>query len=237
MVFVIGGAATQSVWVWLAPVLAFCGTVLLFCGSLFTLWRTNRAADRRATDARQTERQRDYRLWQRDTLLRVSEEIVDAAMAANEIYYEMLHEGYDPDQKPLEAVDNHVRRIHTYMLRLRLIDAEGPAVSCAKLHTALDREGLGRAITNAYRHEGESLDAALYGQTAQHEARRVELNLKIKEHADEMDRARVAFIQSVKDELARITLPDPEITPAKSRRRIKRKAAQPSPPASPQALA
>jgi hypothetical protein len=36
-----------SVWTWLGPVLAFVGTLVLFGGTMITLWRTNKSADRR----------------------------------------------------------------------------------------------------------------------------------------------------------------------------------------------
>lgn len=201
-----GGPAEPSIWVWLAPILAFCGTLLLFGGSMITLWRTNKAADRRAKEARDMERERDGLLWRRDTLLRISEEIVDAAMGANEIYYSILTEGYNEEAKPMETVDHHVRRIHTYLLRLRLIDAEGPAESCSALHTALNRSGLGKLITDAIEHERESMEAQLYGQAEEHEAKRAEYLEKIKVHVKEIDRARVAFLDSVKDELGQVAL-------------------------------
>jgi hypothetical protein len=34
---------SSSVWVWLALVLAFCGSLLLFGGALITPWRTNKS--------------------------------------------------------------------------------------------------------------------------------------------------------------------------------------------------
>lgn len=40
---------SSSVWSWLAPVLTFCGTVILFGGSMVVLWRTNKAAFKRQT--------------------------------------------------------------------------------------------------------------------------------------------------------------------------------------------
>lgn len=36
-----------SLWTWLGPVLAFCGSLLLFAAAMITLWRTNKAAERR----------------------------------------------------------------------------------------------------------------------------------------------------------------------------------------------
>ena len=36
-----------SVWTWLGPVLSFVGTLVLFGGTMITLWRTNGSADRR----------------------------------------------------------------------------------------------------------------------------------------------------------------------------------------------
>jgi Co/Zn/Cd efflux system component len=48
MIFNFATQAT-SVWVWLAPVLTFCGTLVLFTGSMFVLWRTNKAALNRQT--------------------------------------------------------------------------------------------------------------------------------------------------------------------------------------------
>jgi hypothetical protein len=42
MAFILG--SQPSLWAWLAPVLTFCGTLMLFAGTMIALWRTNKAA-------------------------------------------------------------------------------------------------------------------------------------------------------------------------------------------------
>ena len=42
-------SGSASIWAWLAPVLTFCGSALLFGGSLLVVWRTNLAALNRQT--------------------------------------------------------------------------------------------------------------------------------------------------------------------------------------------
>jgi hypothetical protein len=73
--FVVDIVDHASVWVWLAPVLAFAGTVLLFGGSMFALWRSNSAADKRERDK-----------WRRDTLLRICTEVLDECLRAESAY-------------------------------------------------------------------------------------------------------------------------------------------------------
>jgi hypothetical protein len=77
VVFLIGSSGS-SLWTWLGPVLAFGGSVLLFIASMITLWRTNKRADRRAA-----------RLWQRDTLLRLADEVVQAGSEAYDEYWKI----------------------------------------------------------------------------------------------------------------------------------------------------
>jgi hypothetical protein len=45
VIFVIG--SQPSVWTWLTPMLTFCGSLVLFGGSMIVLWRTNKAASAR----------------------------------------------------------------------------------------------------------------------------------------------------------------------------------------------
>lgn len=47
MIFVFGNQ--PSLWTWLAPALTFCGTLVLFAGTMIALWRTNNAASTRQT--------------------------------------------------------------------------------------------------------------------------------------------------------------------------------------------
>lgn len=84
-----------SAWTWLGPVLTFLGSVLLFVGSLIVLHRTNQAADHRATQERKNERERDFRLFQRDTLLRLGDEVVEAAIETWDVFVK-LRNSFDP---------------------------------------------------------------------------------------------------------------------------------------------
>lgn len=127
MVFAIG-SQSSSVWVWLGP-------VLLFIASMITVFWTNRAADKRAKkdrenadnrarEDRQNERERDFRLWQRDTLLRVAEEIIQATTD--------LPDASD-DPYLLEPSGKFALNVQ----RLSLIGAREAAARCAELHEAL----------------------------------------------------------------------------------------------------
>jgi hypothetical protein len=87
---------------WLGPVITFLGSVLLFAGSLIVMWRTNKAGDRRAAAERQYQQERDYRLFQRDTLLRVVDEIVQGF---GEIWGRFVEERLHPKQLRQNAIE------------------------------------------------------------------------------------------------------------------------------------
>jgi hypothetical protein len=127
-----------SVWTWLGPVLTFLASVLLFTGSLIVLWRTNKAADRRAAEERQNERDRDFRLFQRDTLLRLGDETVEAAIETFDEYEKIRYSQQPLPPEPFREIDVWIRKIAANAVRLRLIGAHDSSQRCIALRDAIN---------------------------------------------------------------------------------------------------
>ncbi|MDG5768538.1 hypothetical protein [Mycolicibacterium fortuitum] len=77
MVVLIG--SQPSLWAWLGPVLLFVASLVATGATLFGVLKSNKtnrnaiaAADSRANTDRAEARDRDFRQWQRDTLVRLS---------------------------------------------------------------------------------------------------------------------------------------------------------------------
>jgi hypothetical protein len=201
------------------PFVGLVGALIVASAAFYGVVRSNRtnleaiaAADRRSDTDREEQRARDFRLWQRDTLLRVGDEVVEAAAEAHEKYFEILTNGYEPSEKPLAEVDKSVRSINAKIARLQLMGAHEAATSCAELHRAINTTpGLGAKIVQTYEHEGEVIIAGLHGASDEHEARRRELNHEINDLMLGIYSAREAFVETVERELARSNEPPNQI--------------------------
>lgn len=136
-----------SVWAWLTPALQFIGTLVLFAGSMIVLWRTNKSADRRAEDSLHNERARDFRLWQRDTLLRLGSEVVDASIHAHDEAWQMAHK-LNADLEPADATAFEAagRRIGASIAQLGLIGAHTPADRCREMRYAINDPRLMQSV-------------------------------------------------------------------------------------------
>ena len=198
-----------SAWTWLGPVLTFFGSVLLFVGSLIVLRRTNRAADRRAAKDRQNQRDRDFRLFQRDTLLGLGDEIVEGAI---ETWDQFVKIRISRDPLPEDAfavIDAWVRKIAANVVRLRLIGAHETSQRCIELRDAINDQELRATIMELDKVERTTVHAQLHGKEAERLARQQELRTKFEELMERINDARKAFSDSVEHELARTNQPQP----------------------------
>lgn len=193
----------ESVWTWLGPVLAFLGSVLLFAGSLIVMWRTNQTADRRAAQDRENERERDFRLFQRDKLLRLGDEIVEAAIEVGHQFNDM-HNSRDPlPEGVFREVDVWGRKIAANVVRLHLIGARETSQRCIELRDAINNPELRKTILELDHVERDTIRAQLHGQEPERVARQQELFTKFVEFIARFENARQAFSDSVEHEIAR----------------------------------
>jgi hypothetical protein len=188
---------------WLGPVLTFLGSVLLFAGSLIVLHRTNQAADRRAADERQNERERDFRLFQRDVLLRLGDEVVEAAIETWDQFVEVRHSPDPLTDEPFAEIDVWNRKIAGNVVRLSLISADQTSKCCIALRDAIDDPELRKAILELDVVDRDTVRAQLHGKEAERLARQQELRTEFARLMKSLDDARNAFSESVQRELPR----------------------------------
>jgi hypothetical protein len=145
---------TSWVQLWLPFITAMIGSVVALFG-VFWSNRTNRkaidAADTRAQEDRKEAHDRDFRLWQRDTLLRLADEIVGAAIEADEEYGRWIALGsvhFDQEgfQKCADVIAAQGRKIGANIARLHLIGAHEAGGRAADLRRAINDRGLIGAV-------------------------------------------------------------------------------------------
>lgn len=193
----------ESIWTWLGPVLAFVGTILLFAGSLIVMRLTNNAADRRAADDRQNQRERDFRLFQRDKLLNLGDQVIEAAI---ETWDQLVKIRNSPDplsDGAFREVDTWGRKVAANVVRLQLIGAHETSERCITLRDAINSRELRKTIIELDTVERTTIPAQLYGTEANRIARQQELRTKFAELMGQLNDARKAFSDSVERELAR----------------------------------
>lgn len=192
-----------SVWPWLAPLLTLFGSLILFVGSLIVVWRTNVAADNRAARARQNELDRDFRLWQRDTLLPLGDHIVQAAIDAHSNYLKIRHAQSPIMLEDFDVIDEASLVIASNISRLRLIGAHETAERCVELRDSIDSNELVEGML-----ELDHLERAIAGSQpgeldSEGQARRRVLESQFDSLLEHINVARVAFGQAVEKEIAR----------------------------------
>ncbi|ORV09831.1 hypothetical protein AWB95_16490 [Mycobacterium celatum] len=187
--------------------LTFFGSVLLFVGSLIVLQRTNDAADRRTAEDRQNERQRDYRLFQRDTLLRIGDEVVEAAIETWDQFVTIRNSPAPLRDEPFKEIAVWGRKIAGNVVRLSLIGAHETSQRCIELRDAVNNPELQQTILDLDVVERTTIGAQLHGKEAERLARQQELRSKFEELMEGLNDARKAFSDSVERELARTNQP------------------------------
>jgi hypothetical protein len=205
VVFLIG--SQPSLWAWLTPVLTFSGSVLLFGASMYGVWYSNRAASRRADKDRENERRRDFRLWQRDHLLRIADEIIQAGVGAHAECLKIRRAAARPSQQSLEPLALFAEKVTENEDRLLLIGAHDPAQHCAELREAIRSQELMDTIKELHHLESSGTDSTtqLIGKTAENQARQQELCYKFDDHRARIKYACKAVQTAVERELARHT--------------------------------
>jgi hypothetical protein len=196
-----------SFWEWLGPVLTFLGSVLLFAGSIYVMWRTNQAGDIRAAAERENQRERDFRLFQRDALLRIGDEVVQGAIETWEQFGAIRADSTPLRDGAFAPIDVWAQKIAADVIRLDLIGVNEPTQRCIALRDAITNQELRKTIADLDNLERLGIGAQLRGETAKHEAQVQELRTKYESLMGEIQTARSAFGESVKQELARTNRP------------------------------
>jgi hypothetical protein len=198
-------------WVplWLPFITAMVGSAVALFG-IFWSNRTNRkaieAADRRARDDRKSAQDRDFRLWQRDTLLRLADEVVAAGIEAHNEYAKMIGVGSsltsDDFMKSGGIIDAEGRKIAANIARLRLIGAHETANRAVALRSAInDRELLG-AVIDVAQAPRKDVSAQLHGNADAFRAEMAARRQQRDELVEAINAARAAFGEAVERELA-----------------------------------
>ncbi|MCA4755256.1 hypothetical protein [Mycolicibacterium fortuitum] len=152
MVVLIG--SQPSLWAWLGPVLLFVASLVATGATLFGVLKSNKtnrnaiaAADSRANTDRAEARDRDFRQWQRDTLVRLSSEVIESALDANASYNRLAHSTKPLDENSADSIEAAGRRVAVGGLNLRLIGAHRAADQCVNLRNAIQNgDALGAMV-------------------------------------------------------------------------------------------
>ncbi len=201
---------TSWLALWLPFVVAMLGSAVALFG-VFWSNRTNRraidAADQRAREDRQDARDLEFRKWQRDTLLKLADQVVEAGIEAHDEYAKLASAGTllrnEDFNKGADIIDAQGRKIAANIARMRLIGAHETADRAADLRRAInDRELLGTVV--------EVYAAPKNRDAAKEEGRvdRFDAEMTARRHRrDELiaaiAAARAEFGQAVERELAR----------------------------------
>lgn len=128
---------SSSVWVWLAPVLTFCGSLVVAAVALITVWQTNKRAD-----------MRELNQWRRDHLLRLGVEVTECSSTAMDEIHSIAEEYDSLSAKDIEQradrVDEWVLKIISGRHALKLIGSESPAESADNLWEQINKPELRR---------------------------------------------------------------------------------------------
>lgn len=200
---------TSWLTLWLPFITAMVGSAVALFG-VFWSNRTNRkaidAADARAKIDRQDARDRDFRLWQRDTLLRLADEVVGAAIEAQDEYGKMIaltsSLSQDDFQKMGEHIDREGRKIAANIARLGLIGAHETARKARNLRGAINSRDLIGAIFDVAEAPRRRVSAQLHGDAEAFEAQIAAQLQKRDQLLGEINAARAEFGQAVERELA-----------------------------------
>jgi hypothetical protein len=138
---------TSWLTLWLPFIIAMVGSAVALFG-VFWSNRTNRkafdAADKRAEADRQMAQDRDFRLWQRDTLLRLADDVVAAGIEAHNEYGKMIalapSLSREDFKKMGELIDGEGRKIAANIARLGLIGAHETARRAVNLRSAINNQ-------------------------------------------------------------------------------------------------
>lgn len=205
---------TGWIQLWRPFITAMVGSGVALFG-VFWSNRTNRraieAADRRAVEDRQTERERDFRLWQRDTLLKLADEVVSAGLEAQSAYAKIV--GIGSLQRPddfshfADAVDAEGRKIGANIARLRLIGAHETAQRAVALRNAINDKELIGAVVEVAASVKNRVTAQAEGRGEQFDAEMTQRRHRRDELIAAINLVRADFGQAVEHELARTNAP------------------------------
>lgn len=211
-------AGGGTVWTWLGPVLLF-GASLVASGVAYLGIRksnaTNQAAisaaDHRAATDRMEMRDRDFRTWQRDTLLRLGSDVMEATYAILDNWRAIAHES-DPDVvlSRSEAIETEGKRIAASFAALRLIGAHDAAEQCRAVRAAFANRGLQSAALEAHREVRRSRESDSPNDLT-HETGAVLWRQRLEEMLDGTMEVLGEFADTIERELhALITLSQPK---------------------------
>lgn len=161
---------TASIWTWLGPALLFAASLIASGVAYVGVRRSNAtnqaaitAADNRASADRVEAQARDFRAWQRDTLLRLGAEAMQAAYAIQDEYRAITYKATPESVTPhLAAIEAESKRLSASFATLRLIGAHEAAEKCRRVRKALGSRSVQSASLDAhraYRRSQEATDA------------------------------------------------------------------------------
>lgn len=200
-----------SSWTWLAPVLAFIGTLILFGAAMITLWRSNKAANTRSAADQAETRDRDFRLWQRDNMLRVSSDIVECAIEAENEYTMLAHSPNPIDTSAIDAIDRLERKVASSAASLRIAGARDAGQQCVDLRNAMNSRALVSSVSAfniVYRAQRDAIGSAEGAANSDEFQRRIAiLRMPLDMHMAPLYIARYRFEKIVENELRTLNLP------------------------------
>lgn len=154
------------------------------------IWTTI-ASDKRSKQDREDAHQREFRAWQRETILRLATDAMEAFVTANVLLLRLAYLDTPITRKEFEPITQASLRITEVALTLQLLGVDEAADLCV---------ALSGAISNA-----DVLDATLAVNTAQHVANPIigsdEAMARFDELTKPLASAHDAFAVAVKKEL------------------------------------
>jgi hypothetical protein len=175
---------------WLPVLTAFIVAAVAYAGVVKSN-RTNgiaiKAADQRSRDEMKESRDRDFRQWRRDNLMRLGTDAVGIAIKTVDHFNTATNEEGDPTDdlfqkkwmKTLEPVRSWGADIEISSRALRMIDADDPAKACRSLSQVVTSAGVSslphsyNAVLNGSRIGAKVLKDLISAQGDEHEIERV----------------------------------------------------------------
>lgn len=174
--------------------------------------RTNRAAitasDERAQQDRHDARTRDFRTWQRDTLLEIAAPVVQAALEGQEEYFRIAYSARANALDP--ATFDEVARLGGIVgaatAKLMIVGAHDLADECRAVRKAMNSRECVDAVIKMNQH----ISNTATGGTGDDVDKNVELRAELDACLEEINQARGYFGQAAETALRRTTDLTPE---------------------------
>jgi len=204
-----------SPWAWLVPVGALIGSALLFVGGLTGIYLTNKAgaarsksegeaAEGRAKMEIEATREKDFRNWQRDNLLRLATEISDWGARALSEFNAVAHHHRDPAQvdPSLKQVDEWALKIWANKAGIELVGSDEAATLAEKLFDEVNSEETAKA--------SRTLASIRHGKVVTNEAKAA-ADTQFTDLWMRLYAAHSGFMKAVQRDIAQMKLPTQQL--------------------------